>query len=188
MEPTELEEERRLCYVGITRAKENIFLTCSKQRTVFGSTSYNPTSRFLAEIPQELLEGYDEAFGSKSNKEELFSNSTSVWSYGSKNNGNINTYKIDKKEPAMSASGTKSNSGFAFRTAESFLNNIGKKVSGDVDLSKYKAGIKVYHKKFGEGVINKVEPEGNDLKVDINFNKVGNKRLMAKFANLEIID
>ena len=48
-EPQELEEERRLCYVGITRAKENLFLTCSKQRTIFGSTSYNPVSRFIKE-------------------------------------------------------------------------------------------------------------------------------------------
>ena len=47
MDPQELEEERRLCYVGITRAKENLFLTCSKQRTVFGSTSYNPVSRIF---------------------------------------------------------------------------------------------------------------------------------------------
>ena len=62
-EPKELEEERRLCYVGITRAKENLFLTCSKQRTIFGSTSYNQTSRFLKEIPEDLLEGYEEAFG-----------------------------------------------------------------------------------------------------------------------------
>ena len=56
-----------------------------------------------------------------------------------------------------------------------------------VDLSKYKSGVKVFHKKFGEGIINQVEPEGEDLKVDIDFNKVGHKRLMAKFANLEII-
>ena len=83
----------------------------------------------------------------------------------------------------------KSNSGFAFRTAESFLNNLGKKASHSktVDLSQYKAGVRVFHKKFGEGTINKVEPEGEDLKVDINFDKAGHKRLMAKFANLEII-
>ena len=62
-EPKELEEERRLCYVGITRAKKNLFLTCSKQRTIFGSTSCNPISRFLKEIPEELLDGYDETFG-----------------------------------------------------------------------------------------------------------------------------
>ena len=61
-EPKELEEERRLCYVGITRAKEHLFLTCSKQRTIFGSTSCNQVSRFLKEIPSDLLDGYDDAF------------------------------------------------------------------------------------------------------------------------------
>ena len=55
------------------------------------------------------------------------------------------------------------------------------------NLSKYKAGIRIYHKKFGEGTINYVEKEGDDLKVDITFDKVGHKRLMAKFAKLEII-
>ena len=75
-----------------------------------------------------------------------------------------------------------------FRTAESFLNNLTKKSSrANVDLSKYKEGVRIYHKKFGEGVISNVEPEGDDLKVDIQFDKVGHKRLMAKFANLEII-
>ena len=62
-----------------------------------------------------------------------------------------------------------------------------KNQSNGVDLSQYQAGTKVYHKKFGEGIINYVEPEGDDLKVDINFDKFGHKRLMAKFANLEII-
>ena len=186
-EPKELEEERRLCYVGITRAKENLFLTCSKQRTVFGSTSYNPTSRFLAEIPQELLDGYEEAFG-ENHKDTIFKDSSYSWTYGSKDNGNIKTYKINEKEPVFAASSKTNNTGFAFRTAESFLNNLGKQASKDVDLSKYEAGVRVFHKKFGEGTINIVEPEGEDLKVDINFDKVGHKRLMAKFANLEIIE
>ncbi len=187
MEPKELEEERRLCYVGITRAKENLFLTCSKQRTVFGSTSYNPISRFLQEIPEELLEGYEEAFGQTSNKEEMFKDSPYTWSYGSKNNSSIKTYKVNEKEPVMVA---KSNSNFAFRTAENFLNNLGKRETNKkaVDLTQYQAGIRVFHKKFGEGTIRLVEPEGEDLKVDINFDKAGHKRLMAKFANLEIIE
>lgn len=184
-EPKELEEERRLCYVGITRAKENLFLTCSKQRTIFGSTSYNPVSRFLNEIPQELLEGYDEAFGETKNKEQMFKDSQYTWSYGSRNNGNIKTYKIEEQKATVAASSN--NNGFMFRTAESFLNNLSKKSANNIDLSKYKSGVKVFHKKFGEGTINKVEPEGEDLKVDIDFNKVGHKRLMAKFANLEII-
>lgn len=55
-----------------------------------------------------------------------------------------------------------------------------------VDLNKFKIGQTVYHKKFGEGIISDIEPEENDLKLDINFEKVGHKRLMAKYANLEI--
>ena len=190
-EPKELEEERRLCYVGITRAKEYLFLTCSKQRTIFGSTSYNQTSRFLKEIPEELLEGYEEAFGEKeaNHKNKIFGDSKFTWSYGSKDNGNIKTYKIDRKEPVVAAKSTIGNTGFQFRTAESFLSNLGKKSDKkqEVDLSQYQAGVRVFHKKFGEGTINLVEPEGEDLKVDINFDKVGHKRLMAKFANLEVI-
>ena len=188
-EPKELEEERRLCYVGITRAKEYLFLTCSKQRTIFGSTSCNQVSRFLREIPSDLLDGYDKALGEKQESNNLFGDSKYSWTYGSKDNGNIKTYKIDKHEPAVAAASSNSNNnGFMFRTAESFLNNLTKKSTGtNVDLSKYKAGVKIYHKKFGEGIISNVEPEGDDLKVDINFDKVGHKRLMAKFANLEII-
>ena len=188
-EPKELEEERRLCYVGITRAKEHLFLTCSKQRTIFGSTSCNQVSRFLREIPSDLLDGYDEALGEKKESSNLLGDSKYSWTYGSKDNGNIKTYKIDKNETKVAASSNSSNNnGFMFRTAESFLNNLTKKVSGSsVDLSQYKAGVRIYHKKFGEGVISNVEPEGDDLKVDIQFDKVGHKRLMAKFANLEII-
>ena len=189
-EPKELEEERRLCYVGITRAKEHLFLTCSKQRTIFGSTSCNQVSRFLKEIPSDLLDGYDEALGEKQeSNSNIFGDSKYSWTYGSKDNGNIKTYKIDKNEPKVAAASSSTNSnGFMFRTAESFLNTLNKKSSGtNVDLSKYKSGIRIFHKKFGEGTISNVEPEGDDLKVDIDFDKVGHKRLMAKFANLEII-
>ena len=185
-EQKELEEERRLCYVGVTRAKENLFLTNSRQRTTFGSTTHNPPSRFLQEIPKELLEGYDDAIGGNSKKENnIFGESNYSWSYGSKNNSSIKTYKAT--EPVYAASAT--NTGYAFRTAESFLNNINKKPeTQEIDFSEYQSGKRVYHKKFGEGIINYVEEEGNDLKVDINFNKFGHKRLMAKFANLEIMD
>lgn len=185
-EPKELEEERRLCYVGITRAKENLFLTCSKQRTVFGSTSCNLISRFLREIPEDLLDGLEDINEETNQNNNIFADSKYSWTYGSKENGKINTYKIDKKEPAVSASA--SSNGFMFKTAESFLNSLTQKNSNNrEDLSKYKVGIKIYHKKFGEGVITQVEPEGEDLKLDINFDKAGHKRLMAKFANLEII-
>ena len=75
------------------------------------------------------------------------------------------------------------------KSAESFLAKLNSKAQGnDTDLSKYKEGQRIYHKRFGEGNISKIEPEGDDLKLDIQFDKVGHKRLMAKFANLEIID
>ena len=191
-EQKELEEERRLCYVGVTRAKENLFLTNSKQRTTFGSTAHNPPSRFLQEIPKELLDGYEDSIISMPNKEDIFGDSNYTWSYGSKNNGNIKTYKTTEPQYATAASGIQKNgggvTGFAFRTAENFLNNLNKKAQPqNIDFSAYQSGARVYHKKFGEGTINYVEPEGEDLKVDINFDKVGHKRLMAKFANLEIL-
>ena len=179
-EPKELEEERRLCYVGITRAKENLFLTCSKKRTIFGSTSCNAVSRFLKEIPKELLDGYEEAFGD--NENNSFKDTNYTWTYGN-NNGNVKTFKINQEEPVAVAASNKT--GYNFRTAESFLSSLNKKDS--FDISKYQEGQRVYHKKFGEGTINKVEEEGEDYKIDINFDKVGHKRLMAKFAGLEII-
>ena len=151
-----LEEERRLFYVGITRAKKILFITLASKRTLFGYTSYNKPSRFLKEIPKELTKKNIEK------REEVISVSKS----------NFDTKK----------------SGFNFRTPEAFLSNIKARNTNNVDLSKYKVGQSIFHKKFGEGVIIGLEPENDDIKVDIDFNKVGHKRLMAKFANLEIIE
>ena len=193
-EPTALEEERRLCYVGITRAKRNLFLTCSKKRTMFGSTSYNMISRFVKEIPEELLDGEEEAFSE--NKEtsssrtfggygskNSFGDSGFSWSYGNK--AVASTIKSSIKSGISTSTSTVASFG---RTAESFLNGLANKSSNKkVDLTQYEAGVKIYHKKFGEGIITKTEPEGDDLKVDIDFEKYGHKRLMAKFSNLEVI-
>jgi len=182
-EPKELEEERRLCYVGITRAKNSLFLSCAKQRTMFGSTSCNSVSRFINEIPKELLEGYDEAFGEKKNE---YKDTSYKWEYGRSTfaSNPAKTYDIGSIEKNGVAA--KSSSGYAFRTAESFLNNLNKKQEPS-EAPKYEAGQRVYHKKFGEGTINYIEEEGQDYKVDITFDKAGHKRLMAKFAGLEII-
>ena len=67
------------------------------------------------------------------------------------------------------------------------LNSIAKKQNQGTDITKYKEGQRIYHKKFGEGTINKIEEEGEDYKLDISFDKAGHKRLMARFANLEIL-
>ena len=173
-EARELEEERRLCYVGLTRAEEYLYLTYARQRTIFGSTSCNKVSRFLEEIPKELLEGYE-----KTNKKSYEQKeSTYEWEYGG-----VKKYQAKSFNDRFSVE----KPSYEYRTAESFLNSINKpKDNSNVDLSKFRAGVTVYHKKFGEGVINSVEQEGDDLKLDINFAKAGHKRLMAKFANLEI--
>lgn len=182
-EPKEIEEERRLFYVGITRAKQYLYLTCSKKRTIFGSTSYNQISRFVEEIPEELLDGYDSLDNSSSNE---FEDSTYKWEYGS--GKKVKTYKVDNINTENKVAASSFNSGFQFKTAESFLNSLNnKKVNTEADISKYKEGQRIYHKKFGEGIINKIEEEGEDYKLDISFDKAGHKRLMAKFANLEII-
>ena len=158
-EQSELEEERRLCYVGITRAKKYLFLTSAKQ---------------------QLLDGKEDQFKNENKNDDY------IWSYGNKSASIIKTYKQENKSKVIAS---QLNKGFSFgRTAESFLNGLANKnTNKKIDLSQYEEGVKVYHKKFGEGVITKTEIEGDDLKVDITFDKVGHKRLMAKFANLEII-
>lgn len=180
----ELEEERRLFYVGITRAMQYLYLTCAKRRTIFGSTSYNQMSRFLKEIPKDLLDGYKEIDNDADNS---FKDSNYGWEYGTNYSGKVKTYKFDNAEKIPE---TKEKvGGFQFRTAESFLNSLNKKANDkQVDITKYKEGQRIYHKKFGEGTINKIEQEGEDYKLDIQFDKVGHKRLMAKFAELEIIE
>ena len=185
-EEKELEEERRLFYVGITRAKEYLNLTCAKRRTIFGSTSYNQVSRFIKEIPKNLLDGYEDVIAEKSNGES-YKDSGYKWEYGNKNikTYNVDTYKIPTTASAQA--NTQITKGFAFKTPESFLKGLNKE-NKSVNITDYKEGQKVYHKKFGEGIINKLEPEGDDFKVDISFEKAGNKRLMAKYAALQIIE
>ena len=129
----------------------------------------------MEEIPKDLVQGYEETKSAFEQKETVYD-----WEYG----GTVKKYQTkafnDKFSPKPA---------YEFRTAESFLSSLNKSETDNnrVDLSKFRAGVTVFHKKFGEGVINSVEQEGEDLKLDINFEKFGHKRLMAKFANLEII-
>ncbi|MGN1301127.1 MAG: 3'-5' exonuclease, partial [Clostridia bacterium] len=175
-EEKELQEERRLAYVGITRAKQYLYLTCAKQRTIFGSTTCNKMSRFIEEIPKELLDGDIDV--NATTRQSFEENDTGIqWKYGKSTPtwGNMSYISERKQQPT-----------YQFKTAESFLKTVAAKQDIDVDLSKYKMGQTVFHKKFGEGIINDIEQEENDLKLDIIFEKVGHKRLMAKYANLEI--
>jgi len=163
-----MEEERRLCYVGITRAREVLYLTGANCRTIYGSTTYNRVSRFVAEIPEELVEGLENI---KKKEEKLKSwDDTTDNSYGY--TGYRNTAKLFTETASSRSAGFKSVAA----------------VSEDVDFSNFRVGAKVEHRKFGFGVITKVEPEGADLKLDIAFREAGNKRLMAQYAGLKIME
>lgn len=166
----ELEEERRLCYVGITRAKQRLYLTCTFCRTLFGNTTYNKASRFLNEIPPEMIEGF-----SKKPARESSTRSSLEGGYGGKGR-----YAESSKEasPKVSLGGIS-------QIGKPAFSQTAKKVGGSTTFS---VGDKVEHKKFGVGLITSVEKEDDDYKLEIQFRNSGMKRLMAAFANLSKIE
>ncbi len=160
-DPTELEEERRLAYVGITRAEERLYLTNAWSRMLFGESQYNPPSRFLDEIPAELL---TEAEGSRNSrkrrKSTVFGGSGSYSddaSFGSSRNRLVDT--------ALSRSRTPEPTG---------ANELGFKVGDDVR-----------HNTFGEGVILDLRGAGDKTEAVVRFPDVGEKTLLLAWAPLE---
>lgn len=158
----EMEEERRLCYVGITRAKKKLYLTYAQQRMLYGKTESRLPSRFLGEIPAELM------------KKEVPRGGRT---------GTVNHYE---KKPAFNGLGSDASlnsviSAFGIGTAASKLANT---ASATCDLKK---GDRVSHKKFGIGMITSVTDVSGDTELEILFDKVGTRKLLASFAKLEKI-
>ena len=180
-EDEKVEEERRLCYVGITRARKKLFISNASKRTMYGSTTYTIPSRFIDEIPKEL---YDE---------DAFENTTNI-SYNRHDTFLNNEFAraskmITSKVNTSEYSNERKQSKFGV-SVDSFLKNITSSpniVKSEVNSNNYKIGDKVRHKKFGVGIITNIEPEGDDNKLEINFETAGFKRLMANFTPLEII-
>ncbi|MBQ8802040.1 MAG: DNA helicase PcrA [Tyzzerella sp.] len=158
-DPAEIEEERRLCYVGITRAMENLTMTCAKRRMVRGETQYNKMSRFLKEVPVHL--------------------------FASKGNLDIDVDK-EKLESARQNAYFQAKQAFraqAFSTPKP-VQNFGTK-SGE-GLS-YDVGDRVRHMKFGEGLVLSIVAGGRDYEVTVDFDSVGVKKMFAGFAKLQKI-
>ena len=162
----ELEEERRLCYVGMTRAKEKLYMTSTFSRTLFGNTTYNKASRFLKEIPVELID-----CGTRPVKKADSFTERAGKSYA---DGWDNNYTAGGGRISGNSSGFIS-------TAPPFVTPVPAKPAGTVD---FKPGDNVVHKKFGVGIITSVEKENDDCKLEIHFRNSGMKRLMAAYANL----
>ena len=143
--PAELAEERRLAYVGITRAKEKLYIVKTRERMLFGSTTKNPQSRFVTEIPKNLVEttGHTAAAPVKTAAQQP---------------AKMNFDPFKKTQPKAA---TKSAS--------------------------YSVGDMVLHKVFGKGMVTSAEPMGNDTMLEVAFDKVGTKTLMANFCKMEKI-
>lgn len=156
---SEVEEERRLAYVGITRAKERLYLTHAKSRMIYGSTNYYRPSRFVAEIPEKLLEIHRQT----GFRERAGLTGGSSFSFG-------------KASLPHTQHTTAVNRGFS-KPAVTAGNRA--------PLPELKPGDTVEHKAFGTGVVASCRPMGNDVLLEIAFQKVGTKKLMARMANLK---
>ncbi|WP_036746334.1 DNA helicase PcrA [Paenibacillus sp. UNC451MF] len=175
----ELEEERRLAYVGITRAEQELFLTCARMRTLFGRTNMNAPSRFLKEIPEELLEmavpggtiGGRSGGSSWGGRESRYGSGGSFGSTGTASSSAAAPGKAASFRPTM---------GGAASTARPATAAAGNSAKPVLD---YKMGDKVAHGKWGTGVVVAIKGAGDDTELQIAFPApVGIKRLLAKFA------
>ena len=180
-EDNQTEEERRLCYVAITRAKKHLFITNTKKRTLYGSTTYSIPSRFIDEIPENLLS--ESSIENKENKG--VKNSQNTWLDNEYKR--VETYLSNRSRVSESVEKkVRPNIGVS---VDSFLKNLaGNNQVRTNNASKYKVGMEVKHKKFGIGIIENIEPEGDDFKLEIMFDGSGFKRLMANYTPLEIIN
>lgn len=152
----EIEEERRLCYVGITRAEQELIMTASKSRMIRGQTQYNALSRYIKEIPEDLLEAHG-------NIEFLTKSNIS------------NTAVIPKKRDKS-----------FFKSAPYQIGKAAKPLpANDAITLDYKEGDLVKHAKFGVGQVVTIEPGGADHQVTVNFPSVGRKKLMAMLSGLK---
>ncbi|PLY02938.1 MAG: ATP-dependent DNA helicase PcrA [Desulfuromonas sp.] len=160
-EGEDIEEERRLCYVGMTRAMEKLFLTHARQRRIYGSFQFNPPSRFLGEIPEHLLDQI--AAPPKS---------------GLQQTGNHNLASVFEALGQQEEAGGEE----PLFEEEDFEEPV--RMVPDAEEG-VKIGMHVRHPRFGLGTIRRIEGTGDSQKVTVWFNTIGPKKLLLKFAGLE---
>jgi DNA helicase-2/ATP-dependent DNA helicase PcrA len=159
-EPDELEEERRLCYVGITRAMERLYLTNAWSRSLWGATQYNPPSRFLDEVPEHLVEV---AEGSRDRRPRA-SRGPLGWGRGGDDRSTITRNRDEIVEQAMRARPP---------------------VTTGAEALGLRVGDDVRHTKWGEGVILDIIGQGEKAEAVVRFPSVGEKRLLLSWAPLQ---
>jgi DNA helicase-2/ATP-dependent DNA helicase PcrA len=169
MDDGTIEEERRLCYVGMTRAREELVLTRARHRILFGASQQNPPSRFLREIPKKLLQPVG-----------LFGDVLEDLDDGDKNDGlqqgirrlvelgEQSREPLDDAEPRIDYS-------------------VSQEFDSDPANLPLRVGTVVNHPKFGAGVVRRKEGTGEATKLTIKFERYGIKKLIARFAPLQIL-
>lgn len=186
---TDLEEERRLMYVAVTRAKKDLFLTSSASRFMYGRRDYSVKSRFLYELGLAKERQINSRYNSYNNYDadndySTYSNQTNQ--YKSNNNYSTNNYNFKKyntnQGDDMNNLQTNTNKIFNYTFGK---DTVTKKA---VDFSKIKLGAKVKHPKFGEGTISEITPNSSNHCVKIKFDLVGEKMLSLEYAPIEFID
>ena len=156
----EIEEERRLAYVGITRAKEHLTITSAKMRMVRGQTQYGAVSRFVKEIPKDLMRG------------EIYEPKKSF-----------------DLEPQNQSTFQRARDSFRRQPVYTPVSNQKAFTSSNTEGSslEYAVGDRVRHIKFGDGEVTAIVEGGRDFEVTVDFDKVGTKKMFATFAKLKKI-
>ena len=181
---SDMEEERRLAYVGITRAKEELTLTCAKMRMVRGETQYNPVSRFVREIPKELLDNTMPV--PKFPKEDIMDFGSSSFTGFQADSGSTTDFRPKAVvKPKVTVTARKP---FIAKDMGA-LNRIagiskGSSMDAGTEID-YGPGDRVKHVKYGEGTVKAVQKEPRDYKVTVEFDLAGQKIMYASFAKLK---
>ncbi len=215
-DPSDMEEERRLAYVAITRAKKHLTLSCAQKRMIRGETQYNPISRFVREIPEDLL---DRPLPEKKSRavDEYFDDNDSLFTgFGTgRSSGSSYGARSGESEPdrapgsgvSYGSSGTFSKAVYSYNTKKTPLTGLSRKTpeskkpfmtKGVTTLSKgmpaagakpeYNVGDRVKHIKFGEGTVTALEKHERDYQVTVSFDGAGQKIMYAAFAKLQRIE
>lgn len=203
-DPTDMDEERRLCYVGITRAKKELVITAARKRMTHGETRYCKPSRFVEEIPAELLkeERLEPVLGSARGADSFggasgrFGAGEEGLPWNQPGSGTVSTFGKGYNAYASKTTGFgTANAGFkggkgGLGSGQSFGTNPGFGKSFTVQKAAsldYKEGDRVHHDRFGDGTVKEIVDGARDYEVTVEFDTGGQRKMMACFAKLKKI-
>jgi DNA helicase II / ATP-dependent DNA helicase PcrA len=179
-DPVQMEEERRLCYVGMTRAMKRLFLTNVRRRHIFGQEQMNPPARFIRDIPVELMDAGEQPL--QRPMTQAFSETGYETGYDT---GYQHDYQYRERTAAPAAPAPAHNLASLFEEEmEPEVGNEVRMVPEDQEEGVF-IGMRVRHAQFGAGTIRKIEGSGDNQKVIVWFGSVGPKKLLVRFAGLE---